>query len=236
MFFHIGLENSLDGRSIAWALEHPGCFAYGPDSDTALQNLPAAIREYAAWIARHTPSPWLTVDEISLHVEETFEAYLINEKEYERVTEDGYEVESFFLHDWKPLTEEDVRRALLLFEWNRADLMETVRGLTQEQLDRRYPNERWSIAGILGHVGGADWWYLDRLELAFPREEVPKEPFERLTKVRAHLLQTLPTLIGSKQVVGKVGEFWSPRKLLRRGVWHERDHIQHIQKILALPQ
>jgi hypothetical protein len=27
------------------------------------------------------------------------------------------------------------------------------------------------------------------------------------------------------------GELWSPRKLLRRAIWHERDHTEHILKI-----
>jgi hypothetical protein len=35
-------------------------------------------------------------------------------------------------------------------------------------------------------------------------------------------------------VVGLEGEFWSPRKLLRRAVWHERDHSQHIRQLCAL--
>jgi hypothetical protein len=33
--------------------------------------------------------------------------------------------------------------------------------------------------------------------------------------------------------MGTDGEFWSPRKLLRRAVWHERDHTGHIRKLLA---
>ena len=29
------------------------------------------------------------------------------------------------------------------------------------------------------------------------------------------------------------GEIWSPRKLLRRALWHELDHIGHIYKLLV---
>jgi hypothetical protein len=35
-------------------------------------------------------------------------------------------------------------------------------------------------------------------------------------------------------VVDLVGEFWSPRKLLRRAVWHERDQSQQIRQLCAL--
>ena len=41
----MGVENNIEGRSLAWALEHPGCFAYGPDGEAALEALPAAWHE-----------------------------------------------------------------------------------------------------------------------------------------------------------------------------------------------
>jgi hypothetical protein len=53
MFFRMGIENNNDERTIAWALDHPGCFAYGQDSEEAQRNFPQAVREYVAWIARH---------------------------------------------------------------------------------------------------------------------------------------------------------------------------------------
>jgi len=94
--------------------------------------------------------------------------------------------------------------------------------------------ERWSINGILNHIGGAEWWYLDRLGLAFPKSEVSDEPLTRLIQTRDALTKILPTLVGVTQVVGQDGELWSPRKLLRRALWHEMDHIKHIQKLIRL--
>jgi hypothetical protein len=44
--------------------------------------------------------------------------------------------------------------------------------------------------------------------------------------------EIFPTLQDSKQVVGADGEFWSPRKVLRRTLWHERDHTEHLRKLL----
>ncbi len=126
----------------------------------------------------------------------------------------------------------EIKHALKMLAWSRADLLKTVEGLSAEKLDATYMGERWSISGILGHIGGAEWWYLDRLGLAFPRADVPGEPLERLEKVRAFFNTTLPKLEGVKQVVGVDGEFWSPRKVLRRALWHERDHIDHIRKLL----
>ena len=42
----VGLENNVEGRSLAWALEHPGCYAYGANQDAALTAVPRAVIEY----------------------------------------------------------------------------------------------------------------------------------------------------------------------------------------------
>jgi predicted RNase H-like HicB family nuclease len=230
LIFEIGLENGMEGRSMAWVFDHPACFAYGQDNQEALQNLPGSIAEYVGWLHHHNPQSQLTVEEIEIHLKETWEVYQIDEN-FELVN-DGYEVNAWFLHDWKPLTEEEIHRGINLLSWSREDLLAVVKDLSQEDLKRRYPGERWNIAGILRHVGGAEWWYLDRLGLAFPRPEVLSDPFERLEKVRRRFLEALPELAGSKQVVGVEGELWSPRKMLRRAIWHERDHTFHIRKLI----
>lgn len=222
----IGLENNIEGRSMAWALDHPGCYAYGANGDAALAAVPAALQEYAGWHAAHGES-WNAAPEILLA--ETFEGYTINDA-FELAAE-GYAVESFFRHDWKPLTAEECARAAKLLTWAGADLLKAVADLSPEDFTRPRPGERWSIEGIFKHVGGAEWWYLDRLGLAFPRADVPGDPFARFEKVRAHLLAMLPTLAGLTQVVGVDGELWSPRKLVRRAVWHVRDHAGHIEKL-----
>ncbi len=143
-------------------------------------------------------------------------------------------VESFFLHDWKPLASHEIERALKLLAWSHADLMNVVKDLSAEKLAQTYPNERWPIVGILKHIGKAEWWYQERIGYPFPEEkEIPSDPFERLTVVRNHFSSLLPKLVGVDKVVGREGEFWSPRKVLRRTLWHERDHTEHIRKLLA---
>ena len=231
MVFHIGIENIPGDRSQAWVLGHPGCYAYGVDGEAALANAPQAIRDYSAWVEAHTGESWISNGEVTTRLEETWEGYTIDE-EYE-LSREGYEVGAWFRHDWKPLAAQEISHGLMLLEWSRADLIGTVGDLSEDQLKKRYPGERWTIAGILKHVGGAEWWYLDRLGSAFPQQRVPEDSFKRLVMVRAHLMDILPDLVGSRQVLGIDGEFWSPRKLLRRAVWHERDHTDHIRKLMG---
>ncbi len=233
MNFRVGIENNNEGiRSIAWALEHPGCYAYGKNADEALNRLPAAIRAYSDWINHHGPS-WLRAEHIELNVESVWDDYYVNDK-LERVpaSEDALTVESWFQYDWKPLTADEIERGLKLLEWSRASLLKLTSDLSPEKLDQRYPNERWSISGILRHLGGAEWWYMDGIGKAFPKSRLPKETMKRLEKVRAALIGVLPKLEGVKLVSGRDGEFWSPRKMLRRALWHERDHTDHIRKLL----
>jgi len=233
MIFRIGIENSNDDRTIAWALDHPGCFAYGQDSEEAQRNFPQAAQDYAAWIAQHAES-WLD-DKVEVIVEEVFDAYFINPS-FERVERgrDTRMVESFFVHDWKPLIPHEIERALKLLAWSRVDLLSVVEGLTAEKLAQTYPNERWPIHGILRHIGGAEWWYQERIGYPFPENEnnLPSDPFKRLEVVRDHFTSLLPNLDGVSKVIGVEGEIWSPRKALRRALWHERDHTEHIRKLL----
>jgi DinB superfamily len=233
MLFRVGIENNNEGyRSVAWALEHPGCFAYGPDSDQALDNLLPAIQAYAAWIKKHE-RPWFDPRDPELVLEETFNDYDIT-ADLDIVEKGEYTVEPFFQYDWKPLTAVELEHAVKLLAWSRQDLLVLLHTLSPEQWAFKGKGERWDVRGIANHIGGAEWWYLDRLGLAFPRPEVPPEPLPRLEKVRPRLLEVLPGLQDVTQVLGIDGELWSPRKLLRRALWHERDHTEHIRKVLGL--
>jgi len=231
----VGLENGMDGRPLAWALEHPGCYAFGEDSSSAVVNMATAFLQYKAWIAHHARESWLVnVQDVDIKLAEVWDVYNID-SDYNTIVNAGYEVNAWFRYDWKPLTRLEVRRALQILSFSRKDLLELIKPVPAEELDRKYPNERWSIRGVLGHIANAEHWYMQRLDLAgVERRELPEDIFERMRVVRERLEQVLPAQEGIDLVHGKDGEFWSPRKLLRRAAWHERDHIEHIQKLLAL--
>ncbi|HVM70945.1 MAG TPA: DinB family protein [Anaerolineales bacterium] len=234
MIFQVGLENNNEGRSIAWALEHPGCYAYSVNAEGALLNLESALSRYAGWILHHDTRTWLSFSdsEIETVVNGTWDVYYVND-ELDKTTEiDGFSIEAFFPYDWKPLTALEIKHAQAMLVWSREDLLKPVLGLSQEKRNAVYTGERWSINGILGHVGGATYWYLDRLGMAFPREQLPEDPQARFEKVHDYFSAALPKMEGMKKVVGVEGELWSPRKALRRALWHERDHTEHIRKLL----
>lgn len=231
MSLRIGIENGNEGRTITWALDYPGCFSYGEETRDALKALPTAVQAYNTWLNQHDLEKHTIPLGESTQIAETWQVYHIDEQY--TVSRQGYEVNAWFQDDWRPLTDVDIDLGIALLHASRADLLFTVSSLSAEILDKEFPGELLTIAGILNHVGKAEWWYLDRLGLAGPQHELPDMPVELLRIVRQRLLSQLPLLLGSTQVVGIDGEFWSPRKVLRRAVWHERDHTFHIRKILA---
>jgi hypothetical protein len=230
MAVQVGLELNMDGRALAWALDYPGCFAYGKEGPEALMALARSLVAYEDWVNRRGGSGWLDLGDFDVRLVETWTTYGIN-RQYE-LDEEGYSVNAWFRHDWKPLSPVEAQRGLSLLSWTRADLLRAVEGLDDEQLDNKRTNERWSVRGVLKHAATAEWWYLDRLGLwESARADLPADIPTRLEKVRARLNAVLPELAEKEWVVGKDGEFWSPRKLLRRALWHELDHVQHILKL-----
>jgi hypothetical protein len=226
----IGLENGMEGRSIVWVLDHLGCFSYGSQSNEALGALPAAVHEYNQWLQTHGKESWQIPINQAPFINGIWEVYQVDENYV--VADEGYEVNAWFQDDWRPLSEAEIEHGIDMLDLTRKDLLLTVSGLDEDSLNVYTSADNWSIAQILNHVGNADWWYLDRLGLAFPRNEMATGTFRHLEKVRDYLVGILSNMAGSKHVVGLDGEFWSPRKLLRRAVWHERDHTFHIKEIL----
>lgn len=232
MIIRIGLENGIENRSLAWALDYPGCFAYGEEASTALLKIPHAVIDYETWMNRHTPTPWVTFGDFDVRLVEVWQVYHIDQAFEVIQSNNGYEVNAWFRDDWKILTQTEVKRGIEMLAWSRADLLESIHPLTPDKLDATFPNERWSIRGIVNHVATAEKWYLNQLDLpekGFP--QLPDDPVEKAEWVRSLFNQELLKLAGVKKVVGKNGEFWSPRKLLRRAIWHELDHIEHIRKL-----
>ena len=227
----IGLENNNEGRSLAWMLEHFGCIGYGDDGQSAVVSMAKAIPDYIAWIEKHTPRPWFSPAEIDIRLVEIFDDYFIDEHQRE-VEKGGRLIKAWFKTDWMAVSEEELEHAMQVLTWARMDMFDLISPLSDKMLDACFTGENMSIREILGHIGRSEWWLMDRLGRSHAEELLPADPMERYQKERAEMMVTLPELVNLDQVVGKDGEFWSPRKVLRRLCWHERDHYQHIQRLI----
>jgi hypothetical protein len=230
MQIRIGLENGIEGRALAWVLDYPGCFAYGKDGTEAILRSPQALITYREWVGEHAGNSWLQdLEDFDIALTEIFECYTLKSGDRD------IEINAWFTDDNRLLSSVDVERSLALLEWSRKDLESLLAPLTRVQLEQKFPGERWSIEGVARHVANANWWYVDRLGLAsIELAATSNNSIERVTQVQQLLLDVFPTLINQSKTVVVDGETWSPRKVLRRSIWHMRDHYFHIERLLSL--
>jgi predicted RNase H-like HicB family nuclease len=221
MMYPLDLEE-MEGRWVAHVQGWPGAFASAEAREAAIAGAPAAIADYFVWISAHGEAP--PRGPIEAHVDEVHRAW---------VSLDEYEVNAFFHADRAPLTEAEIETARTRLLYSRADLLDAGLGLLEAELETVLPGERWSINGILKHVADGENWYLDRFGHGVEAAWNIPDALGRLVLVRQHLLELLPSLAGSEAVVEVSGELWSPRKLVRRALWHERDHTAHIHQLRA---
>lgn len=233
MKIRIGLENNIEGRSLAWALDYPGCFSYGNDEAEALIHLPKTLLNYEQWIKNHTTNTWINFMDFDLRVVEKFDTFRMNADYTLALPGEGYEINAWFTDDWRPLSALEIEQGLEIFHWQRNELIAGLSTLEPELLQREFPHQRWNILGIAKHIANAELWYLQRLELTkISRRDLSTDYETRLSQTAALIDQEFPRFVGSVNVSGIEGEFWSYRKILRRTLWHQRDHIDHIKTLV----
>ena len=119
-----------------------------------------------------------------------------------------------------------------IFHWQREELLAGLATLDPEILEKDFPGQRWNILGIARHVANAELWYLTRLNLTSLKiKDLPTEPQSRLNQTAELIDNIFPGFRDKVNVIGCEGEFWSYRKILRRTLWHQRDHIEHIKEL-----
>ncbi|MCL4505694.1 MAG: DinB family protein [Chloroflexi bacterium] len=169
----------------------------------------------------------LITEPVEVAIAETFHSFA-------SAQDPEYLVNAFFADDRRPPGYWDVALALRLLQWTRQDLLQAIQSATPAQLNQPIAGEvSGSIAGIMKHIAGAENWYLNQLDSALDRAGLPDDPLDMLTAVRANTRAQLVKLVGDERITLNCGESWSARKVIRRALWHERDHTQHIAHLLA---
>ena len=219
MRFVVYVETASDGSAMAHVPALPGCFTAGLNEDVALGRLPQAITDYYAWLKYHNEPVPDPIEPIELEVAE--------------VTASGGEpgdAEAFFQADGTPLTAADLAAMLRLMTYSRQDLIHLFSGLTGEILNWKpgrdnNGQEVWDISDILDHIASAERFYASRLNT---------DTKAMLQDARNAVVERLSTLDdnGLEAVAEHAGEQWSARKVVRRVMEHEREHMGHIAQVL----
>lgn len=226
MRIRLAVEDMEPNHWIAWAVDLPGCFSSATTAQSAIANASQKVLEYFSWLSKHDGSLLVVDDTIETEVIEAFQSFPSIEDPY-------YIVNAFFEIDRQPLGYWDIEIALRLLAYTRQDLLDAVHSVSQDSLTESIPDEvRGSIAGIIDHIAVAENWYFGQLGYGLAPTDLPKDPLEKLKRVRANTREQLIKLAGDKRITRDFDELWSARKAVRRSLWHERDHTQHISRLV----
>ncbi len=227
MRIRLAVEDMEPNHWIAWALDLPACFSSATSNADAVAHAPRKIADYFSWLLSHDSLIHFVNEPIEVEVVETFHSFACSK-------DPDYIVNAFFEDDRRPLGYWDVEIALRVLDWTRQDLLGMIHSTTQEQLTLGIKGEvRGSIAGILDHVAIAENWYFNQLGYGLEQAQLTSDPFEKLALVRANTREQLFKFIGNERITKNCDELWSARKIVRRTLWHERDHTQHIMQLLT---
>jgi uncharacterized damage-inducible protein DinB len=226
MRIQLALEDMEPNHWIAWALNLPACFSSATTATNAVAYAPPKIAEYFSWLLTHSGLLPAVNEPIEVEVIETFHSFASSE-------DPEYIVNALFDDDRRPLEYWDVEVALRLLNWTRQDLLSVIQSITQEQLTKVISGEvRGSIAGILNHIAIAENWYFEQVGRGLEQAKLSDDSLEKIALVRANTHEQMVELIGDKQITKNCDELWSARKIMRRTLWHERDHTHQIVQLL----
>lgn len=231
MSVRVGLQFAAPGGAYpcgAWVLDLPGCFTWASDEVTALGQVRGAIRRHMDFLERHhiigAVEPYGDIE-----VVERFQCFWTEGQRGRSDRAQRYEVDPTFAADEGAVSIEEVALVRDVLVAARPELLAAAKRAGPGRAGDR------GVEEMLHHVANAEWWYGTRLEedpaalRPFARFEEP-DPRTRLAAVREWTLarlERLPELDALAHVHS--GERWTPRKLLRRYVYHELDHLAELE-------
>lgn len=197
---------------IATVADVPGCMARGASRDEAAANARRALPDYLALLEKYgvATDPWKAIDPAALEVRDTTPV-------------------DWFEDDFRPLEEHEIRHFLHQMEGSRAALLALVRGVSTDDMERRPTPETWSVRQALEHLMETEVALLSNLE-KWPEHGLPTlQAVHRLAFQRFSVLEPEDTNVDHRIY----GRRWSTRRVMRRILEHEYEHIGHIREILA---
>jgi predicted RNase H-like HicB family nuclease len=189
----------------------PGCVGSGKTRDEAVE---AARRAYRAYLevldARGvTIDHWKDLDPHAFTVADVPAGGLLPEDE-------------------RPIEEHDLRDFLHAFEAQQAALMEMLRSLPADELERAPDDKTWSVRAALEHAMNTEVSLLSRLE------RWPDDPFNTFQGVHRLVAQRFAVMDADEANQRKTisGTTFTVRRVMRRLLEHNWEHFIHIKEII----
>lgn len=210
-----------------------GCIAQGPTTETALENTPAAIRLYLGFLARRGEA---------VDPDEEFTTHVA-----QHVTEGDWlgngSSAARFDFDFEPLATAEVEKYIRWLGWTRGELLRLAGDLSDEQLDA-VPERGRPIRAILEHIFGAEPAYVRTAlgnfkELSEATSSRARQALGELECARwTREVEVARIRAATAEELNRVSEhgatLYSPRKMLRRMLEHEWEHVVEIADRLGV--
>jgi predicted RNase H-like HicB family nuclease len=219
--FDVHVERNRVGHSVAHIPQLPGCIVRAQTPEQALNHVEDAVMLYLLWLGSHTDAS----RPVPAHVR----TRLVDQCTGGAASCSGSRV-ALLNPDRLLLDRKGLEEYLHRMSYSRKDLLEITSALSSDVLMFRPDGRQRTIREILQHMAGAEQWYLTRL-MKVPRFPAQKTHLLRLQSVREAAIRLLSRydLRGSAKVVENSGEPWTLRKVLRRFLEHEREHLLEIE-------
>ena len=241
----VWLEPGYDqGRTGAWMLAWPGCFTWASDRAAVLERAASAVGGHLDWLAGH--------GEV-LPLLESGRPRVVEEVPAER--DGAYERNACFQADRRPVDGDLLETLLRRAGWARDDLLATVaraRALSDPEGVRGRPRSASRAAAtalltprtvdeILRHLGQAEVWFTSRLEGGVRYDGPPADgdldAFLQASRAWFEArVRDLQARDPEAAAVDGKGEAWTLFKVLRRCVYHGLDHLEELDRRLALAE
>lgn len=133
--------------------------------------------------------------------------------------------------DLEPLSAKERDTLLNQAEAARQAILDTIQkigSLPVEDQEWKPRGRTYSLRERVMELADDEWWFALRLI------DWPQDPFERLKTIRQMAVGRLENLAPEEleRVTIHSGEEWMARKVFRRFLEHEREHLGHIEEIL----
>ena len=205
----------VQGDGTYWLAHVPvlrGCIASGTTRDTAIANARRAFRAYLELLDARGVSieHWKDLDPSTFDVRDLPADRVVPE-------------------DVGRMEEHELRDFLHQFEASRAALLSVVREISADELERKPTDSMWSVREALEHVMLTEASLLSRLE------KWPADPYNTLQAVHRMAFQRFTIMEPPDTELDHVvlGRRWTTRKVMRRILEHEFEHLEHIKEIVA---
>jgi len=219
-------------KTMVHVLDILGCIAKGPTSDEALNRTPEAIRAFLRFLKRHGEAIDPTGEFETVIAEHVTEGEWLGNGDPALV----------FQPDLEPLTLDDEEKYIQSSQWLRAEVVELVDGMIGEQGEEEQKTKDRSIRAMLEHMLDSEYYYVTTLGkihgLPGAGTIIKKQEGDLLSwmgHVRTLEIERLRTLTeeeGSRSVI-HWKRIWTARKVLRRMLEHEWEHLVELSERLG---